>query len=187
MQTETNVDIEKNFTAIRNELLEKRIVESVTSSTSPATDIWWHTDIDKWPGKHPGETTEMGAMRVTEDYVKTMGMTIREGRDFSNNDTASVLFNETAIARLRIKEPVNQVITWNGTNYRIVGVVKDALMYSPFKPADPTMFFWTKSPESIMIYRLSPGIRTRDALTQLEAVFNKYNPAFPYKYSFADE
>ena len=38
-----------------------------------------------------------------------------------------------------------------------------------------------------MMYRLSPKIKTQDAITQLTSIFNKYNPAFPYNYSFADE
>ena len=38
-----------------------------------------------------------------------------------------------------------------------------------------------------MMYRLSPNIKTQDAITQLTAIFNKYNPAYPYNYTFADE
>lgn len=36
------------------------------------------------------------------------------------------------------------------------------------------------------MYRLSPRIKTQDAITQLTAIFNRYNPAFPYNYRFAD-
>ena len=38
-----------------------------------------------------------------------------------------------------------------------------------------------------MMYRLPPGIKTRDAITKLAAIFNRYNPAYPYTYSFADD
>src|SRR6185312_7247296 len=104
MQTYMNDDLTKNYTALKNELIEKGIVSSVTTSTSPATDIWWHTDIDYWPGKLPGETVEMGAMDVSDDYFKTVGMDLREGRNFTNSyDSTSVIFNEAAIKRLRIK------------------------------------------------------------------------------------
>ncbi len=37
-----------------------------------------------------------------------------------------------------------------------------------------------------MLYKLSPGISTHDAIGKLTAVFNKYDPAFPYDYSFSD-
>jgi ABC-type antimicrobial peptide transport system permease subunit len=185
--TNMNDELYNNFTALKNELVEKGIVSAVTTATSPATDIWWHTDINRWPGKNAGETVEMGCIYVSDDYFKTTGMSIVAGRNFANsNDSTSVIFNEAAIKRLRIKDPVNQRITWGGQQYTIAGVVKDALMLSPFKAADPTMFYCFPHPQDVLMYRLSPNIKTQDAIQQLTAVFNKYNPAFPYKYSFAD-
>jgi putative ABC transport system permease protein len=38
-----------------------------------------------------------------------------------------------------------------------------------------------------MMYRLPAGIKTQDAITELTAIFNKYNPAYPFTYAFADE
>jgi putative ABC transport system permease protein len=188
VETDTNTDLEKNYIALKNELIQKGIAESVSSSTSPSTDIWWHTSLDQWPGKRSGETVEMATDRVSGDFFTTMGMTIKEGRDFRDaNDTTSVIFNETAITRLRIKNPVGQVMTWNDQKYVIAGVVKDALMRSPFESAEPTMFVCRPEVQDILLYRLSSRLKTQDAVTQLTAVFNKYNPAFPFKYSFADE
>ncbi len=71
--------------------------------------------------------------------------------------------------------------------YTIAGVVKDALMISPFKAADPTMFYCYPGTQGVMLYKLSPNIKTQDAITQLTSLFNKYDPAYPYDYSFADE
>ena len=183
-----NDDLDKNFIALKNELIEKRIVSSVTTASSPSTDIWWHTDIDYWPGKQAGETVEMGNIFVTDDYFKTIGMSLKEGRYFSgSNDSTSVIFNEAAVKRLRLKNPVGQKITEDDKQYTIVGVVKDALMLSPFKSADPTMFYCQHDLQSNLLYRLSSNIKTQDAITQLTAIFNKYDPAYPYDYSFSDE
>jgi len=188
MATSMNDDLRRNYIALRDELVREGIAESVTLATSPATDIYWHTDIDSWPGKNAGETVEMGCVIVGEDYFKTLGMKIQEGRNFSGlQDTLSVIFNETAIARLRIKNPINQVIKWGDTEFKIAGVVKDALMISPFAPADPTMFYIDGNPgKGNLMYRLSPQISTQDAITKLTSIFNKYSPAYPYEYSFAD-
>ncbi len=187
MSTYMNDDLSKNYTAIKNELIQEGIVESVTTATSPATDIWWHTDVDAWPGKTAGETVEMGNIFVSEDYFKTVGMNIKEGRNFSGSyDSTSVIFNEAAIKTLRIKNPVGQKITYGDKQYTIAGVVKDALMISPFSTADPTMFYCFPGTQNVMLYKLSPNIKTQDAITQLTAIFNKYEPAYPYDYSFAD-
>jgi ABC-type antimicrobial peptide transport system permease subunit len=187
MSTNMNDDLNKNFTALKNELIAKGIVSSVTTATSPATDIWWHSDVDQWPGKNPGETIEMGTIFVSEDYFKTLGMRMNDGRDFSNAyDSTSVIFNEAAIKRMRIKNPVGQKINWQGKELTISGVVKDALMISPFKTADPSMFLCSSEPQGNLIYRLSPNIKTQDAIAKLTTIFNKYDPAYPYDYSFSD-
>jgi len=188
LATDMNSDLKKNYTALKNELLQKAIAESVSSASSPATDIYWHSDVDHWPGKSAGETIEMGTIMVADDYFKTLGMDILQGSDFKNTaDTTSVIFNETAVKQLRLKNPINQLISWNGKQYRIIGVVKDALMVSPFGQADPTMFMTNPEAGGNLMYRLSPRIKTQDALIQLSTIFNKYNPAFPYDYRFADE
>jgi ABC-type antimicrobial peptide transport system permease subunit len=130
----------------------------------------------------------MGWIRVSDDYFKTLGMTMKEGRNFSEpSDTLNVIFNEAAVKLLRLKNPLNQTITWIDTKFRIIGVVKNALMESPFQQADPTMFFYDPHPQDVIMYRLSSDIKTQDAITKLTAIFNKYNPAYPYTYTFADD
>ena len=187
MSTNMNDDLAKNYTAIKNELIQKNIVESVTAASSPSTNIWWHSDVEQWPGKHAGETIEMGTIMVSDDYFKTLGMELKSGREFSSAaDTTNVIFNEAAIKRMRIKEPINQIVTWQGHQLRIIAIAKDALMLSPFASADPTMFLYNPKNVSVMMYRLAPNIKTQDAIAQLTSIFNKYEPAYPYDYSFSD-
>jgi len=187
MLTYSSDDLYKNFTALKNELLQKGIASGVTSATSPATDIYGHTDIG-WPGKFSNETIEMGVIQVSKDYFSTIGMTLKEGRDFTEvDDSASVILNETAVRRMRLKNPLGQPVTWYGGKSRIIGIVKDALMSSPFSRPDPTMFAYSRDVQNALLYRLEPRIKTKDALTQLTAIFNKYNPSFPYTYTFEDE
>jgi putative ABC transport system permease protein len=188
LMTGMSEDLVRNYSALKNELLEKGIAESVTMSSSPATNIYLHDDIESWPGKNEGERMSLGTIWVNRDYFKTLGMKIEEGTDFNGiADHATVILNEAAIKRLRLKQPLNQEIKYD-TFRRIVGVVKDALMLSPFNPADPTMFLYDydPSPESTLMYRLSPHIITQEAISKLGTIFNKYNPSYPYSYEFAD-
>jgi len=84
MITNMNDDLSRNYTAVRNELLQSGITKR-NYLIEPATDIYWHTDIADWPGKNAGETVEMGAMVITEDYFKTLGITMKEGRAFTDS------------------------------------------------------------------------------------------------------
>ena len=187
VMTNMNTDLAHNYTAIKNELLQKGIVESVTWASSPATSTGWHRDVDEFPGKRPGETVDMGRISISEGYFETLGMTMKEGRKFSGaSDTLNVIFNEAAVRLLRLKNPLHQVITNWQTKMKIIGIVRDALTVSPYKPADPTMFQYDPTPQGTMMYRLSPRLAPHEAIAQLTAIFSKYNPAFPYDYQFAD-
>ena len=182
-----NDDLYRNYDALKHDLLQSGIVQSFSCATSPATEVNGHMNLEYWQGKRPGETVEMGSIHVAADYFKTLGMQLKEGRDFINvkSDTASAILNEAAVKRLRLKDPINQLIKKNGMPFRIVGVVKNALMNSPFADADPTMFQFGYGYS--LIYRLSPNVQTHKAIEQLTQIFEKYSPAYPYQYSFVDQ
>ncbi len=181
-------DLVRNYTALKNELLDKGIAESVTMASASATSINLHDDIDNWPGKKAGERMSLGVVWVNRDYFKTLGMKLEQGVDFDGvSDKATAILNEAAVKRLNLKQPLEQTFKYDTTR-RITGVVKDALMISPFSPADPTMFLYDydPSPESVVMYRLSPRISTQDAIAKLGPIFNKYNPSYPFDYHFED-
>ncbi|MBB6109378.1 ABC transporter permease [Mucilaginibacter lappiensis] len=182
-------DLVKNYAALKNDLLQSGVVESMTNSSSPATDVYSHFNIDQWPGKLAGETVEMGNIDVADDYFKTLGMNLLIGRNFISaaSDTSNIIFNETAIKRLRLKDPINQLITREKKTYRIIGVVKDALMVSPFAKPDPTMFLYNTYPQDNIIYRLSPNVNPHNAVEKIGQIFSKYNPAYPFTYRFVDD
>lgn len=189
MVTNMNKDLYNNYTALKNELLQSGLVTAVTNASSSATWIEWHSNIDQWPGKYPDETVEMGIIATGADYFRTMGMQLQSGRDFTGHyrtDSLDVILNEAAAKRLRLKNPVNQVITWNESKYRVIGVVKDALMASPFTGADPTMFVAGGAPGSFVMYRLAPAVQPHTAVEKLSKIFDRHSPAFPYTYEFAD-
>ncbi len=190
--TDLNPDLMKNYTALKNDLLNSGVVSSVTSASSPATGVEWHTALSSWPGRVAKEDILMGAIGISDDYFRTMGMTIVAGQGFTGKlgaDTASIVFNEAAIEKMRMKNPLNQVVYFSDQPLRIVGVVRNALMNSPYEAAEPVMFLsaakWAAP--GTMLYRLSPSVGTHAAISKLETIFAKYNPAYPYGYEFADE
>jgi putative ABC transport system permease protein len=182
-----NDDLIANQRVLKNELLQSGIVQSVTSASSSPTGVGSHMNLDYWPGKYAGETVEMGVITISGNYFKTLGMQMKAGRDFSNvtSDTANAVLNETAVKRLRLKEPLNQIIKKKGKQYRIIGIVKDALMNSPFANADPTMFEFGNG--DYLMYRLSPNVKTHDAIERLAPIFTKYSPSYPFQYTFVDD
>ena len=191
LMTDMSTDLNRNFAALKNELLQTGVIEHIAFASSPITDVYSHTVIEQWPGKSAGsEELHTAAIGVSDNYFKTLGMEFQSGHDFSDSwktDSATVIVNETAVRKMNLKQPLDQIINWNGNEkVRIVGVVKDALMESPFAPVPPVVFAHDSEGKSIM-YRVRPGVNVQNALTKLAPVFNKYNPAYPYIYQFADE
>jgi putative ABC transport system permease protein len=191
IMTDASSDVDHNYAALKNDLLRTGLVASVTKATTPATDLYSWTGIDDWQGKYADESLGVANVGITDDYFKTVGMQLIKGRNFERGmvaDTLDVILNEAAVARMRFKDPVNQVIFWNGhRKIRVIGVVKDALMMSPFSPAMPTFFTYTPSWSSSVMYRLAPGVNAGTAIATFAPIFARYNPAYPYSYHFADE
>jgi predicted permease len=190
MSTEINQDLRNSYTALKNELLQRGLVESVTTSSTAATHLNWHATVRKWQGVLPGETAEIGCININQDYFSTMRMQLKEGRNFVGNngsDSLSVVLNEAAVKRFRFKDPLNQVIQNWDKDYRVVGVVKDALMESPFSSADPTMFMFDEAPGGFMLYRIPEGKEAHASVAALTTLFNKYNTALPYTYEFVND
>jgi ABC-type antimicrobial peptide transport system permease subunit len=128
------------------------------------------------------------------DYFRTLDIPFSSGRNFTGNfgaDSTCAILNETAVKRMRLKNPINQIITWsvsNGpTRLRIVGVVKDVLTQSPFAAPEPTLYVFQPGWTFNYTYRLAPGVNTRVALDQLRQVFKQNSHQTSFTYSFVDE
>jgi ABC-type antimicrobial peptide transport system permease subunit len=191
METDMSGDLFDHYDALKNDLLRTGMVSSVAKASSTPTYLNSYTALENWPGKAAGEQmVGVGVVSVSDSYFKTLGMQLLEGRDFSTSwalDTASVIMNEAAIKRIGLEHPLNQLITWNGGNQaRIIGVIKDALMESPFATIKPLIFTHGRGGNCIL-YRLTPGTKNRDAIAKLTSIFNQYNPTYPYIYTFVDE
>jgi putative ABC transport system permease protein len=143
--------------AIKNALLQSGAVTSITTSSSPATGVNWHSDVDNFPGKNAWRNGRDGHdSSICRIILKPLGMQLKEGHDFIGNakaDSANVILNEAGVKRLRLTNPVGQIITEFGRKMNIIGVVKDALMDSPFQAADPTFSFLMAAATLFTAYR----------------------------------
>ena len=185
-------DLADHYTALKNDLLASRMVENVTKASSPVTNIGWHTGIQQWPGQNAGELKiNVGAIITDDNYFKTVGMKLIGGHNFSVDfkaDAANIIVNEAAVKRMGLKDPVGQLINFDGINGRskIIGVVRDALMESPFTPVEPLVFTHGEFASQV-IYRLAPGVNPHTAIKNIGEIFEKYNPAYPFSYEFVNE
>jgi ABC-type antimicrobial peptide transport system permease subunit len=185
-------DIEKNYNPFKHDLLQSSQVASVAKGGSSMLFFPASFSIFDFPGKKPGESLEMATTAVSPDYFKTAGMTFAAGHDFEGGavpDTLHVIINEAAAQRLRLKNPVDKIITMEYTKnpLRIIGVVKNAIVGSPFYSAMPGIYVYNPGWGGTIMLRLNPNVGTQAALKKIAAIFDKYNPSYPFEYSFADQ
>ena len=89
-----------------------------------------------------------------------------------------------------LKNPVGQIIREpikDGVlNYKIIGVIKDMIMESPYEPVKQTLFYLGKFPGNFLNVKLNPNISASEAVQKIGEVYQKYDPASPFNYKFAD-
>jgi ABC-type antimicrobial peptide transport system permease subunit len=183
-------DLQGKYNTLRDELLRTGVLENMAESSSPVTGIWSNQIGFEWKGKDPNTTPLFGIVAATHDYGKTIGWTIKEGRDFSRNfttDSGALILNESAAKLTAMKNPVGQLIKWNDKERPVLAVVKDMVMESPYEPVKPTIFFLEYGWSSVITMRVKPTVAIRDALTKIEPVFKRFNPGSPFEYKFTDE
>lgn len=144
----------------------------------------------KWPGQLPGEEKiYINQMAVTYHFVSTFGLQLTAGRDFSTgspSDTDGMLINEAAVKMLRLKNPLNQPVQWQGKERRIKGVVKDFSINNPFDLAKPMLIGFQKDWSANITLRLNAQQPVSESLNKLQAIYKKFNPEYPFDYQFTD-
>jgi ABC-type antimicrobial peptide transport system permease subunit len=181
-------DTQKNFAVIKQELMNTRMINAVTRTMSPITDIWWRTPAPDWNGKPANMNIIFAGESSDVDFTKTMGIKILEGKDFSGmpSDSSAMLLNKAAVEVMGLKNPVGAQMRY-GNTYTVIGVTDNVIMGSPFEPVDPTMIFFDPNNVNSISIRLNNSTVPREALTFIETTFKKYNPSVPFEYQFVDE
>jgi putative ABC transport system permease protein len=183
-------ELHSNYNALRADLIATGAVWDATESNSPPTMVWSNNNGFDWKGKDPTMDPLFATISVTHDYGRTLGWQVVAGRDFSREhvaDSTAFILNESAVKLTGLKNPLGQIMRWNGNEHTIVGVVKDMVMESPYKPVVPTVFLVDYGWVNMIIVRIKPGVSMSDALKKVENVFKIYNPGGPFEYTFCDE
>ncbi|MDX9847875.1 MAG: ABC transporter permease [Tenuifilaceae bacterium] len=124
---------------------------------------------------------------VDYHFLETVGIKLVEGRYFSENlagdSTSRCIFNEAAIKKLGIKDPVGKVFldTWE-----IIGVVNDFYSGSILNEVQPTIIVMTNSFIEQIAIQYLPGTLS-SLLPSLQDKWNELAPDVPFRYSLVED
>ncbi|OOG76362.1 ABC transporter permease [Algoriphagus sp. A40] len=182
--------LRKNYTAFRGEVEALPGVVSISSTFSPFTETYSDTNLMEWQGKDEAFKPAIQRMGADANVVKTAGLELIAGRDidvYTNPaDSTAVLINETAMGFMGFDNPIGEIIKDGDKEYRIIGVVKDFIIDSPFGKPGGVLIFGPKLQQNFVHIRLTETALP-ETIAQLETVFKKFNPGSPFGYIFSDE
>lgn len=181
-------EVSKNFSVIKQELLQSGVIEAVTKSNSAITDINSNNFLG-WPGKPEDLRVIFTTIATEYDYTKTMGIKLLAGRDFSEDfksDTAAILINKAALDLMNLEDPIGTALDLWGGKRKLIGVVDDVLMGSPFTPVKPMFVILDPNWIDVVSVRLRKTKDLQASIQIVKGIFEKYAPAYPFEYKFSD-
>lgn len=191
-----SIDFTGKSDFMRNQFIASGGAIEMSTSSSPSTQIWSNRSGYTWDGKPEGFQEDFAWTEVSYEYVKSLGMKIIAGRDFSREfatDSNAVLINKTAIAYMGITNPVGMYLRDDNIEnpnppMQIIGVVDDVITQSPYDPVKQGLYVFDKEGNSSYYnLRLNPKKSVAENLKIVEETFKKNFPNLPFKYDFVDE
>lgn len=143
--------------------------------------------------QEPGRLVKTLRYEIDEQYIPTLGIQVKEGRNFSREygmDSSAVVVNEAAVKALGWKgNPLGQTISKTSKGdkeiYHVIGVVKDFHFRSLHEHISPLVMVLTPDPGSLIV-----KVKTTDIpgfTAKLQKRFAAYGAEDPMDCSFLDE
>jgi putative ABC transport system permease protein len=172
-------------------------VVSIAAAYEAPTHIGWADGLRK-SGEDKGIT--VNAIPVDEDFVKTLGLKIIAGSDYTQADVKAFdttndgqnlkytyMLNEAAVKALgwTPEEAIGKSVA-KGRDGIVKAVVKDFHFRSFHEPINPLVIFLDKRMAHEMFVKIS-GNNVSTTLKQLQNVWKQRVPHRPFEYHFLDE
>jgi ABC-type antimicrobial peptide transport system permease subunit len=185
-----NEGIVKNYVGIKNDLLQLSGVSNIAFGGNSIFSVPITSPDPVWPGKSDQSTLNFKIYRCDEGFLPTLNIPLRAGRNFAGiQDASNYLINKKA-AEVMGLDPEQAVGTelemWNGKG-QIIGITEDFHNDNLRRDIEPMIFMYSENigyHYFIKVSGLTPIAATVD---QIQSVFKKHNPDYPFEFTFLEE
>ncbi|PZR26792.1 MAG: transporter permease [Citrobacter freundii] len=145
----------------------------------------------QWPGKDPNKNIDFVNLEVGANFIETVGIRMKEGRaikaaiGFPFKPSNEIVFNESAINAMGIKDPIGKTVKFWDQERVIVGVAEDFNFESLYAKVQPC-FFQVFPVMPNIIVKIRAGSE-RQTIAQVQSIFEKFNKGLTFDYRFMDE
>jgi putative ABC transport system permease protein len=195
-------NLEKNLEAFKSELKRSPDIVSITSGYGLPGDLYAGDGVTT-TGADGEKERSANVFIGDHDYVKTLGLRIIAGRDFSKDMSTDVkeafIINETAVKEWGFGTPekaIGQPISWNEWSPidtlnpikkgKVIGVVEDFHYKSLHEKVTASVIHIYPQ----VVFAVAVKLKTTDiknTITYLNNVWSKFVPGYPLDYKFMDE
>lgn len=201
MRTE-NVGFDKNYIikcqltkGIRNKyevfkqaLLQNPNILNVASSSDNGLAEEFHMSLSD---KINGVEKTFYAMAVDPDFIKTIGLKIIEGRDFSHelesDKHKTIILNETAVKYFGLDQhALDYEIEMMNTKARVIGVLKDFHNESFQKKISPLVLWYVPEWNTNLSIRISSH-NNKETLQYIKQQWDELSPDMPFEFQFLSD
>ncbi|MEM9820400.1 MAG: ABC transporter permease [Bacteroidota bacterium] len=141
-----------------------------------------------WPGRPEDFRIAFKYLMVDFNFIDAMGIELTAGRAYSQDygeESDKIIFNETAIQQMGLKDPIGKTVRQWGRDKQIIGVVKDFHFESLYEDVKPCFISLTDKTINL-VARIATG-QEEESLAALEGLYEKMNNGIPLEYQFLDE
>ena len=195
-------DLERNLESFKSELKRSPNIVSITSGYGLPGDRYAGDGV-KTTGADGEKERSANVFIGDHDYVKTLGLRIVAGRDFSKDMATDVkeafIINETAVKEWGFGTPekaIGQPISWNEwaptdtlnpvKKGKVIGVVEDFHYKSLHEKVTASVIHVYPQ----VLFAVALKLKTADmknTIAHIDNVWSKFVPGYPLDYKFMDE
>ncbi len=190
----------KGEEAFVNSLAQIPGIVNASWTTSVPPRVWAG---DSFRAKESEKTIPINFSRSDENYLPTLGVSLKLGRNFSKDipaDSARVILNETAVAAMgwKVDESViGKKIVYPGSDnaeFEVIGVTNDYHFWALNSPIEPMAVFHPKGgvykeSKHYVVMRLTAQDRKalQGTIEALRLKWKQFADDKPFEFSFVDE
>jgi putative ABC transport system permease protein len=180
-------NIRNKYDVFKQGLLENPNIINVATSSGGGLAEKFHMSFTE---EINGVEKSFQAMAVDPDFIKTIGLKIIEGRDFSwdmeTDKRNTVILNETAVKYFDLDPALGFELNIYNTKALVIGVVKDYHNESFQKKISPQVLWYVPGWNYNLSIRISSN-NIRGTIQYIKKQWNELSPDIPFEFQFLDE
>ncbi|MFC5624742.1 ABC transporter permease [Algoriphagus winogradskyi] len=185
-----NEGIVKSYEGIKNELLQLPGIENIAFGGNSIFTVPITTNDPVWTGKPENSNINFKIYRCDEAFIPTLNIPISNGRNFLGaQDASNYIINKKAVEAMGLDLETavgTELEMWHGKG-QIIGVSEDFHNDNLKFDIEPMIFMFSENLGSHYFIKVSNQASKAGLIDQVKGVFKKYNPEYPFEFSFLEE